>query len=154
MQEYKTSIFFKSYVLLPLIVVLFFIAQLLGFSSYKSISFLVATLMAVAWIIYLLFYGAKNGFLTKVFMFLGKISYSLYLIHIPLLLFFYSIIFYLFSFYSYPSPWTYFLPALLLIPLAFGFYLLFEKVSFTLIENHKKKLRQRSMVQGASLNAS
>src|SRR5687767_10192106 len=66
----KKSIWVNKNVLLSIIIVLFFSAQLLGFSAYKSISFLAATIMAIAWIIYLLFYGASNGFFTRAFMFL------------------------------------------------------------------------------------
>ncbi len=153
-EAYRNNFFLKNNILLPLIIVLFFSAQLLGFSAYKSLSFLAATIMAIAWIIYLLFYGAKNGFITRAFIFLGKISYSLYLIHVPLLLFFYSLVFYLFSFYSYTSPWVYFLFASLVIPLAFGFYLLFEKLSFGLIENHKKRLRKKTVVESVSVKTS
>lgn len=149
----KNSFFLKNHVLLAAIVILFFSAQLLGFSPYKSLSFLAATIMAIAWIIYLLFYGVKNGFLAKAFMFLGKISYSLYLIHVPLLLFFYSLIFYVFSIYTYTSPWFYLLVAMIVLPLAFAFYFLFEKLSFNLIQAHKKKLRQKPLAEGASVKA-
>jgi peptidoglycan/LPS O-acetylase OafA/YrhL len=154
LQAYKSSIFLNRNILLPLVMICFLASQVLGFTAYKSVSFLASTSMAIAWIAYLLMYGAKSGFLTKVFMFLGKISYSLYLIHVPLLLFIYSLNFYLFSSYSYRSPRTYFLPVLLVIPLAFGFYLLFEKISFALIENHKKKLRSKALTQAASAKAS
>ena len=148
----KNSIWFNKNVLLSIILVLFFSAQLQGFSAYKSLSFLAATIMAMAWIIYLLLYGAKNGFFTKAFVFLGKISYSLYLIHVPLLLFFYSIVFYLFSSYSYTSPWVYLLFAFLVLPLAFGFYLLFEKFSFSLIENHKRRSGKKNIVETVPAN--
>ena len=150
----KNSIWLNKNVLLIIIAALFFSAQLLGFSAYKSLSFLAATIMAIAWIIYLLFYGVTNGFFTRAFIFLGKISYSLYLIHVPLLLFFYSLVFYLFSFHSYTSPWVYLLFAFLVVPLAFGFYLLFEKFSFSLIENHKKRLGKKNIVETVSVKAS
>jgi peptidoglycan/LPS O-acetylase OafA/YrhL len=148
---YKGSVWLKKYVLLVLILLSFFSAELIGFSSYKSISFLAATVMSLSWMIYLLLYGVKNGFFTRVFMFLGKISYSLYLIHVPLLLFFYSLVFYFFSIDSYSSPWVYLFFALMTIPLAYVFYYLFEKLSFSLIEVHKKKIKQKALVEETSL---
>jgi peptidoglycan/LPS O-acetylase OafA/YrhL len=148
---YKGSVWLKKYVLLVLILLSFFSAELIGFSSYKSISFLAATVMSLSWMIYLLLYGAKNGYFTKLFMFLGKISYSLYLIHVPLLLFFYSLVFYFFSIDSYSSPWVYLFFALMTIPLAYVFYYLFEKLSFSLIEVHKKKIKQKALVEETAL---
>jgi peptidoglycan/LPS O-acetylase OafA/YrhL len=148
---YKGSVWLKKYVLLVLILLSFFSAELIGFSSYKSISFLAATVMSLSWMIYLLLYGAKNGYFTKLFMFLGKISYSLYLIHVPLLLFFYSLVFYFFSIDSYSSPWVYLFFALMTIPLAYVFYYLFEKLSFSLIEAHKKKIKQKALVEETAL---
>jgi peptidoglycan/LPS O-acetylase OafA/YrhL len=148
---YKGSVWLKKYVLLVLILLSFFSAELIGFSSYKSISFLAATVMSLSWMIYLLLYGVKNGFFTRVFMFLGKISYSLYLIHVPLLLFFYSLVFYFFSIDSYSSPWVYLFFALMTIPLAYVFYYLFEKLSFSLIEAHKKKIKQKALVEETAL---
>ena len=145
---YKGTILLNKHVLLTIITLCFCASQIIGFSQYKSISFLASTSMAIAWIIYFLLYGAKNSFLTRVFMSLGKISYSLYLVHVPLLLLFYSLCFYFFSINSYPSPWLYLLLALLVLPFAFGFYALFERLSFSLIENHKQRLRQRLFVEG------
>lgn len=144
---YKDSAVLKKSGLLVIMCTCFFASQLIGFSQYKSISFLAAISMALAWITYLLLYGSKNGFLTRVFMFLGRISYSLYLIHVPLLLLFYSLCFYFFSFHSYTSPWLYLLFALMVLPFAFGFYALFEQLSFSLIENHKRRLRQNLVVE-------
>ena len=151
---YKGSIWLKKYVLLLVILLAFFSAELIGFSSYKSISFLAATVMSLSWMIYLLLYGVKNGFFTRVFMFLGKISYSLYLIHVPLLLVFYSFVFYFFSIASYTSPWVYLFFALITIPLAYGFYYLFEKLSFNLIEAHKRRIKQKSLVEETALKTS
>jgi peptidoglycan/LPS O-acetylase OafA/YrhL len=148
---YKGSVWLKKYVLLAIVGLSFFSAELIGFSSYKSISFLAATVMSLSWMIYLLLYGVKNGFFTRVFMFLGKISYSLYLIHVPLLLFFYSLVFYFFSIDSYSSPWVYLFFALMTIPLAYVFYYLFEKLSFSLIEAHKKKIKQKALVEETAL---
>jgi peptidoglycan/LPS O-acetylase OafA/YrhL len=148
---YKGSVWLKKYVLLAIVGLSFFSAELIGFSSYKSISFLAATVMSLSWMIYLLLYGAKNGYFTKLFMFLGKISYSLYLIHVPLLLFFYSLVFYFFSIDSYSSPWVYLFFALMTIPLAYVFYYLFEKLSFSLIEAHKKKIKQKALVEETAL---
>jgi peptidoglycan/LPS O-acetylase OafA/YrhL len=125
------------------IIGLFLLSQLIGFSSFKAVSFFIAALMAVACIIYLLLYGVENLFVKPAF-FLGTISYSLYLVHVPLLLFFYSCLFYFFQEVVYPSPWFYFLPALMTLPFAYIFYLVFEKLSFSLIALHKKKVGKKS----------
>jgi peptidoglycan/LPS O-acetylase OafA/YrhL len=123
---------------------LFLLSQLIGFSSFKAVSFCIAALMAVAWIIYLLLYGVR-GILVKPAVFLGTISYSLYLVHVPLLLLFYSCLFYFFQKVGYPSPWFYFLPALMTLPFAYLFYLVFEKLSFSLIALHKKRTGKKSV---------
>jgi peptidoglycan/LPS O-acetylase OafA/YrhL len=128
----------KKPVLLIGIISLFLLSQLIGFSSFKAVSFCTAALLAAAWIIYILLYGVR-GILVKPAVFLGTISYSLYLVHVPLLLFFYSCLFYVFQTAVYPSPWFYFLPALMTLPFAYIFYLVFEKLSVNLIALHKKR---------------
>lgn len=109
----------------------------------NSISFLFAVLFASIWIYRLLRYGTRVKWLTNSLMFLGKISYSLYLIHLPILLFFYSILYRIRGIAEYESPWVYFIFAFMVLPFGYIFYLFFEEFSMKLIEKHKKKIKNK-----------
>jgi peptidoglycan/LPS O-acetylase OafA/YrhL len=115
----------------------------IGLVLNKSISFLFSILFAAIWVFYLLKYGAGKSLLAKVMIFLGKVSYSLYLIHVPLLLLFYTVLYKVFHFSIYQSPWVHMLFALLTLPFAYLFYQGIEVYSMKLIEKHKRKIQNK-----------
>jgi peptidoglycan/LPS O-acetylase OafA/YrhL len=108
-------------------------------------SFIPATIFACIWIYRMLKYGAKDNLFSKSFMWLGKISFSLYLVHVPILLLLYSIANNLFGFTgdTYVSPWIHFGVTFLLLPPAYLFYKLVEVESIKLIEKHKLKIKNK-----------
>ncbi len=139
----KEKSVFRKPVLFFLLMGAFLLVISGGLGKYKDLSFLAAAIFGIACIVRIMLYGIKNTILSKFFLFLGTISYSLYLVHIPLLLLFYSLFFYFFSWHTYSSPWVHFLFAAATLLPAFLFYLLFEKLSFKLIDQHKKKLNKK-----------
>jgi peptidoglycan/LPS O-acetylase OafA/YrhL len=128
---------FKKPILFLAIVGCFFGSQALGLTAFKTLSFVAGVAMALLWIVYLLLYGFKNKLLQKPLLFLGTISYSLYLVHVPFLLLFYSVFYKLFGWSVYHSPWAYLPFALLVLPFAYLFYWAFERLSLRLMGKRK-----------------
>lgn len=113
-----------------------------GFLFEKGLSFFIAAVMAMLWIIYILRYGIKRTYLNKGALFVGELSYSLYLVHVPILLFLYSLSYSLFNISAYISPWAYLLFIIPVLPVAYLFYIVFEKFSFKMIQGHKKMVHK------------
>jgi peptidoglycan/LPS O-acetylase OafA/YrhL len=129
---------------LSIVLLTSFLLVVLGVSSrLKDLSFLAAAIFGAAWILRVMLYGIENNLLSKSLLFLGTISYSLYLVHIPLLLLAYSSLFYFFGWHTYSSPWIHLLLAIATLPFAYLFYLLFEKWSIILINRHKKTVHSQ-----------
>jgi peptidoglycan/LPS O-acetylase OafA/YrhL len=110
-----------------------------------SVSFLFSVLFACVWIYRLIRYGTRVEWLTNIFMFLGRISYSLYLIHLPILLFFYALLNKANVVPEFESPWIYLFFAFLTLPFSFIFYSVFEELSMKLIEKHKKRIKAQKL---------
>lgn len=144
MEVLKTRVYLKKPLLFFVLAATFFLIILGGVNRFKDLSFFAAGIFGLTWIFFILLHGIKNNLLSKAFLFLGTISYSLYLVHVPLLLFFYSLLYYFFQWHTYPSPWIYLLFVFLTIPFAYIFYLVFERLSFKLIERQKKKLHKKT----------
>jgi peptidoglycan/LPS O-acetylase OafA/YrhL len=117
-----------------------------GFLFPFGVSFIFATIMSMAWILFILRFGVWNNLPVKAMQWVGVISYSLYLVHVPILLFFYSLVYKLFGKTTYSSPWAYLPFVFAVLPLAWLFYQLFEKSSFAIIEKHKKRLREKHKI--------
>lgn len=114
----------------------------------KDASFLAAALFGTTWIVLIWLYGLKTNWVSRALLFLGTISYSLYLIHVPLLLLLYALCYRLFGWKVYPSPWAYLLAVLIVLPAAFLFYRVFEKASFSLIKAQKEALHKPKVDTG------
>lgn len=108
----------------------------------KDFSFLAAALFGLTWITLIWLYGLKQNAATKGLLFLGTISYSLYLIHVPLLLLLYSLCYRFFGWTVYPSPWAYLASLIIVLPASYLFYHVFEVASFNLIKVQKRKLHK------------
>lgn len=129
---------------------LFFFAMSipLGISHLKKFGFvfgMVGTMLMIVWLLYgrrsSLYNFSKKILINSVSNFLGKISFSMYLIHVPLLALMYAywtgvsgkLVFYEF---------IYWIPVLLIIPMAYLFYLLFERTSLIILDKYKRRFRK------------
>lgn len=117
----------------------------MGIMHFKKAGFafgMVGTVLLMAWLLYgrrSKFYVLSRRVLINPFSdFLGKISFSMYLIHVPLLALMYAywsgvsgeLVFYEF---------IYWIPVLLIIPAGYFFYLLFERTSLILLNRYKRR---------------
>jgi peptidoglycan/LPS O-acetylase OafA/YrhL len=129
---------------------LFFIAAsiplgLMHFKKFGYISGMVGTMLLMIWLLYgrrsAVYNFSKKMLINPLSEFLGKISFSMYLIHVPLLALMYTywtgvsgkLVFYEF---------LYWIPVLLIIPMGYLFYLLFERSSLILLGKYKQRFRR------------
>lgn len=120
----------------------------LGILHFKKFGFafgMVGTMLMIVWLLYgkrSTMYAVSKRILINPFSdFLGKISFSMYLIHVPLLALMYAywtdvsgkLVFYEF---------IYWVPVLLIIPAGYLFYLLFERTSLILLSKYKRRFRK------------
>jgi len=128
--------------------ILLMMSILVGLAHFEKISFALGMLGSVLLMIWLL-YGRRSAIYNSVKRvlvnpisdFLGKISFSMYLIHVPLLALMYAywsdvsgqLVFYGF---------IYWIPVMFIIPMSYIFYLLFERTSLKLLDHYKKRFRQ------------
>ena len=111
-----------------------------------DIAAVVLAILAMSFLI--LFRKKIHGFFVK----LGETSYSLYLLHFPLLLLSYTVISKMTGKYFFYSR-IYYLPILVIVPLNFALFYIFEQPSLRLIgrlkrkggDSHKNKMRQPSV---------
>jgi len=141
----KASYVFRKPVLFFLLLISFLVVILGIINRFKDLSFFAAAIFGATWILRIMLYGIRDTIVSRALLFLGTISYSLYLIHIPILLMAYSLLFYIFQWHTYSSPWIHFLLAGATIPFAYFFYLLFERFSITLIDRHKKAVHKKAV---------
>ncbi|MFL5788724.1 MAG: acyltransferase family protein [Flavisolibacter sp.] len=135
----------KKVLLLGSLLLCFMGIVVLGFAfpNAMGVSFVLAVFFSLLWIVYILKHGMHLNFLSRTFLFLGEISYSLYLIHVSILLLLYSLCFHYFGVKEYSSPWVHFLVAIIILPVAYVFYVLFEKFSVRMVQNHKKAVHHK-----------
>lgn len=120
----------------------------IGIMHYKKLGFLsgmVGTMLLMLWLLYgrrsAVYNVSRRVLINPLSDFLGKISFSMYLIHVPLLALMYAywtgvsgkLVFYEF---------IYWVPVLLIIPIGFLFYLLFERTSLILLGKYKRRFRR------------
>lgn len=138
----KSQFLFRKNILLS-ILVLSFVIVLSGVSErLKDFSFSAAAIFGLASIVLIWLYSLKTNFITKALLYLGTISYSLYLVHVPILLLLYALFYNLFGWAVYSSPWVYWVVLIFVIPAAGLFYRIFEVASFSLINAQKRKLHK------------
>lgn len=132
-----------------LLVFLFIISVVVSLTFNKRFSFLFAGILATFSIYYVIKFEVKSKILNRGLIWLGEISYSLYLIHIPLYILFYSLAYCLFKAYKYHSPWVHYLPVLFVLPVAAAFYYLIEEKSLRLIKKRKKHFQENKKAEVA-----
>lgn len=120
----------------------------MGLLHYKKIGFgfgMIGTGLLILWLLYgrrTALYNVSRKILVNDFSnFLGKISFSMYLIHVPILALLYvtwaditqQLVFY---------ERIYWIPVMIIIPLGYLFYLIFEKNSLLLLKRYKLRFRR------------
>jgi peptidoglycan/LPS O-acetylase OafA/YrhL len=102
---------------------------------------LMTAMLAVSLIYVLLFYNLIENLFTKTLVYLGEISYSLYLGHIPLLILTYSILVKITGNEIWYTRWQYWLFSFLSVLFTLPIYYLSEKPSIALNSKLKKKIK-------------
>lgn len=120
----------------------------LGILHFKKFGFafgMIGTMLLIVWLLYgrrsKMYVISKKVLINPFSDFLGKISFSMYLIHVPLLALMYAywtdvsgkLVFYEF---------IYWVPVILIIPAGYLFYLLFERTSLILLGKYKRRFRK------------
>lgn len=117
----------------------------LGHLGYRKYGFFLG-MIATALLILLVLYGKntksffffKRLLINKISKFLGMISFSLYLVHVPVMTLYYAILTkYTGEIVFYDR--IYWIAVLCVIPVGYISYLIFEKNSLVLLERYKKK---------------
>ena len=98
----------------------------------ETTSQIFTVLFSLVLMIWFLKFSFKKNLLAKIFRFMGEISYSLYLIHIPVLLVIYTIISKEVNDVIWYSRWQYWLGVLICIPFGYLLYYFAEKPSVRL----------------------
>ena len=115
---------------------------ILGFGKLSHGLTAIGTLLLIVWVLY----GSKTQILKfshKIIVnrfsnFLGKISFSVYLIHVPIFVLMYSMLNLLTGEIVYYTR-IYWIPVIIALILGYLFYLLFESPSLLLLKAYKKK---------------
>ncbi len=144
---------FKWLLMIPAII-LFFLFDLLAIIHYEIGANLIAAIFGGLMLLLFLNYNFANNFFIKGIKKLGEISYSLYLIHIPVLIFIYTLLHNITGqtvFYSR----IYFMAVVLCVICGFVFYKLIEEPSLALIKKVKNhyKLHPQKARQTFTLDA-
>ena len=124
--------------------IVFFGLTLLGgvVKEFFNISLWFGALWGCSVIIIFLDYDIKSNIVIRFFKFLGKISYSLYLVHIPTY-FVLSALLWKYSGNNFFYSRIYWLPVLVAILVSTIFYYLVEDVSLKIISNWKKRILEK-----------
>jgi hypothetical protein len=108
---------------------------------------MLGTMAVILWLLYgrrsFIYNIARMILINRLSEFLGKISFSMYLIHVPLLALMYSywvkktdaLVFYDF---------IYWIPAILVVPAGYVFYMFVERTSLMLLAGYKAKYSLRN----------
>lgn len=121
---------------------LFFLFDVLALLKQQFWSGVLSGIAVFCFIIVFLKYDFKNTWLIKGVIKLGKVSYSLYLVHIPVLVFIYSLVFlYKGELIFYSRVW-YFSGVLISVCVGVLLYKIAEKPSMKLIKRIKKKFKE------------
>lgn len=134
-----------KWILIAPSVILFFLFNVLTLLHYEIWADLFSSIAGGLILLLFLNYNFKNTYFIKCIKNLGKISYSLYLIHIPVLIFTYSIMHRITGGILYYSRF-YFIAVFVCILCGFIFYKLAEEPSLALI----KKVKNSFKVQPAN----
>lgn len=114
------------------------------FSSYKvghRISLLFGGVLSVLAVNYLVYNNIKESLFIRLSKFLGKISYSVYLFHVPIFIFLFSIITSISKQYFFEQR-IYWIASFFCIVMIIPFYYLIEGKSIQLIGNVKKRIKR------------
>lgn len=121
-----------------LILVTFLSSMALGHIISHVVTYFIGAAFASLVIFRILEFPLKTGFVSRIMIFLGKISYSVYLIHVPLFILLYAIV------SEYSGQWLftqriYWVAVLVAILVSYGFYLAIEEQSLKIIKHLKRK---------------
>ncbi len=115
-----------------------------GFIVDKKITYLIGGIFSVIMIYRMIVYPVKMSIFNKFFISMGKISYSMYLIHVPLFIFMYAILVKLTGqevFYSR----IYWIPAAIAVLVSYPFYWLVEHQSLRILKWYKNYLKKKNV---------
>jgi peptidoglycan/LPS O-acetylase OafA/YrhL len=122
-------------VLLSIVFLLFIV---IGAGGFKQFSFWIAGGFAFFLIYYLISFQIKDTFLVKTLKKLGKLSYTLYLTHMPILLMVAAIVTSISGNYIFYSR-VYWVGVVIAVAFSIPFYILIEERSLNIISKFKKK---------------
>ncbi|MGI6320709.1 MAG: acyltransferase family protein [Bacteroidales bacterium] len=109
-----------------------------GFFLPTNISYLLGGMFASVMIYRMIVYPVRITFISRFFISMGKISYTMYLIHVPIFIFLYSILV-KFSGQEVFFSRIYWIPAIIAVLVSYPFYWLVEHQSLKLIKWYKSK---------------
>jgi len=137
-RRYTNSVFLISIVIMMMAIPL----GHLGYSKYGFLLGMIASALLILLVLYgrntKLFLFFKKLFINKISEFLGTISFSLYLVHVPVMTLYYAMwTKYTGEFVFYDR--IYWIAVLCVIPVGYLSYLIFEKNSLILLQKYKKK---------------
>jgi len=134
----------KNYkrLLLAIAFVLYVAFDLCYLKKYFFMANFLAGITVFLLIVAFLKYDFKNTLFVKAIIKLGEISYSLYLVHLPVLLFLYCAVHVVTKDFFYYNRIWYITGVLLSIPIGFLFYIGVEKPSIKIISHLKRKIRK------------
>lgn len=134
------NVWYVNFVALLLLVA----AMYMGFLIDKKFTYILGGLFTCIMIYRIISYPINEGnIFTKFFVSMGKISYSMYLIHVPIFIFLYAILVKLTGqevFYAR----IYWLPTIIAVLISYGFYKVVEAPSLQLIKKYKSYLKKKS----------
>ncbi len=120
---------------------LLIVAMYGGFFASHEVTYIIGGVFTSIMIYRMIVYPVKMSIFNKFFISMGKISYSMYLIHVPLFILMYAILVKLTGqevFYSR----IYWIPAAIAVLVSYPFYWLVEAQSLKLIKWYKKKVKK------------
>jgi peptidoglycan/LPS O-acetylase OafA/YrhL len=142
-RKYTNLLIFLSFLFLLVSVPL----GILKFTKFGYSFSMSATVMMMMWILYgrrsQLYLRVSNIIINKFSNFLGKISFSMYLVHVPILALMYATLSIVTNQLVYYNR-IYWLAVVLIVPVSYLFYLVFEKSSLILLAKYKRKFKRRT----------
>jgi len=110
----------------------------------QKYTYIIGGVFSVIMIYRMIVYPVKMSIFNKFFISMGKISYSMYLIHVPLFIFMYAILVKLTNqevFYSR----IYWIPAAIAVLVSYPFYYLVEHQSLKILKWYKGKVKKSKL---------
>lgn len=106
-------------------------------------TYLIGGLFTVLMIYRLIIYPVKSSYVVKFFISMGKISYSMYLIHVPIFILMYALLV-KFTGQEVFYARIYWIPTIIVVLLSYPFYYLVEHQTLKMIKWYKKKCSSKS----------